>query len=710
MFALRKNLRKHKALLAILVVLVFFLSVSVAFGAEEKNPLGPIEEFIYMITTGIGGLFLYVGGSLLDYAIQYLVIGMGGFLKANLGVVVDRMWVVVRDLFNIMFIFGLIYIGFRTILFSNDSNTKKAVGYLVVAALMINFSLFITKAIIDFSNIAAFQIHNAIIDEGRAQNATLVTGASVSGGEVNQDSVTTTTVGDGDTPSISAAFMNAIDITTYADGSAIKQIRQDAEVISGRFIFFGILMMFFMMFAAFVFAAGAFILITRFVVLVFAMILSPVMFLGMIFPRLGQYGKDWWGIFLKNAFVAPAYLFMIYLSLWAISGISDPDGGSFSGAFLTNQAGDQVQNGTFFIVLYFFVVTGFLIASLYVAKRMSVYGGEAAMKMVSSTGKFIRTEAQGMAGRNMIGRPMDWWSRNREASGKSERSTFSRLASKGANAKFGSMDSRKEIRESDKKAAGVRGKNKVLSGISDKIAAGAASGASDAEKIDMEQAISNANTEHLIEIIKDKDPNSEEFKTIIGSLTDSQFDAATKDMDGDLKNEVINARTITTKKRLTENLTPDHKRYGVSDLTAAIKTQASPKELSILGHGALMQNAEYIPDGKMNDLEKHLTQTQFRNLKNKRQEKLKNLNGFNIKQVLHGQKPKDIANMPKEVIFNKDVKRFLSSAVLEEIGRAGILSPGERVELKRELLASAHTPLEVRNYLNNPRQSDRFYG
>lgn len=354
-----------------------------------------IEEFIYAFCVGVGGIFLWIGGSLLDYTIHYLVIGMGAFLEANLGVIIDQLWTTIRDLFNLLMIFGLIFIGFQVLL-KNESSAKRTLSFFIVAALLINFSLFFTKAIIDFSNIAAFQIHNALVYQG-----SLFQQASIGLDPDFREGDTPTSLllfggPDSEVKSITGAFMQAIRLTSYADGSALDNMRKDASIISGRFIFFAIVMMFFMIFAAFTFAAGAVILIARFVALVLFMIFSPMMFLAWIFPAWGQYGEKWWKHFLSYSFVAPAYLFMLYLSLFAV-GAMDTSDGSFAKAF----SAESTQNGTFYIFLYFFMTTGFLLASLMVAQKMGVVGGNAAVAGTRYVRNFVGGASFGLAARGL---------------------------------------------------------------------------------------------------------------------------------------------------------------------------------------------------------------------------------------------------------------------------------------------------------------------
>ena len=169
-----------------------------------------------------------------------------------------------RDIFNILFIFSLIYIGLRTILDSEDSGTRKALGKLIIAALLINFSLFITKTIVDFANIAAFQIHEVVdiqAEYGIGSFGSL-TGKSIAG-----------------------AYLDQMRLGTFAENGLVERIQGQAGG-HVKVIVFGFLMMIMMIIAGVIFAAGALILVKRFILLIIFMIFSPMMFLGLIYCLL----------------------------------------------------------------------------------------------------------------------------------------------------------------------------------------------------------------------------------------------------------------------------------------------------------------------------------------------------------------------------------------------------------------------------------------
>lgn len=350
---------------------------------QKKIEVGGLTGVIYGICTALGTGLLWLGGQLLDYSVGVLVIGMGGLIQSGFGVAIDSIWIVIRDLFNLLIIFGLIYIGFKTILGGGDYDTRKYLVALIGAALLINFSLYITKAIVDITNLTAVQIYNLMT----------VTG---SGG----------TVGPGYT-GISSGFMQFLNLETLAaqdhSGDLVKSTQDGSWLPNSRIIVYGFMVLIFSLVAAFVFVAGAFLMITRFVALVIFMMFSPAMFLGWVFPGFESYSRKWWKGFISNALVAPAFIFMLYLALMVAQQLQ------ISGT-LARAIGDKTGN-SFTIVLMLFVVTGFVYAALVVAKELGAAGaaqagkaGTWAQKKTLGFAKGAATRAGSFAGRNTVGR------------------------------------------------------------------------------------------------------------------------------------------------------------------------------------------------------------------------------------------------------------------------------------------------------------------
>src|SRR3989344_8413098 len=118
-------------------------------------PLGWLAILILQIAS----LFTYLGGVILNFVVQWTVVEMAQHLK-EIGTI-DTAWKTIRDVANIGFIFFLLYAAIKTILGMGD-NTQKLIVNIVVVAILINFSLFFTKVVIDASNILAVTFYDAI--------------------------------------------------------------------------------------------------------------------------------------------------------------------------------------------------------------------------------------------------------------------------------------------------------------------------------------------------------------------------------------------------------------------------------------------------------------------------------------------------------------------------------------------------------------------
>ncbi len=106
---------------------------------------------------------LNVVGILFDYSIE-LAVNSAEFIQ-RIGVV-DPTWTFVRDLLNMTFIFVLLWIAVHIILQKGSYTIKGDVVRVIVVAILINFSLFAAKAMVDGSNIVTLQLYQATKSDG----------------------------------------------------------------------------------------------------------------------------------------------------------------------------------------------------------------------------------------------------------------------------------------------------------------------------------------------------------------------------------------------------------------------------------------------------------------------------------------------------------------------------------------------------------------
>lgn len=345
---------------------------------------------IYGLVQSVFGFFLSVAGIILNYAINTFVIGFGTqFQDAGIGFVVNQSWAALRDIFNLVFIFGLVAIGFKMILRVNDSNSKRWLVMLILAALLVNFSLFITKFVIDFSNIVAVEI----INEGLA----------------GPDPVFRTQTNNSSRVDISMSMSEAMRLPTINNNSpqTINTINNSLtnEEIEGRAgwgLIFGTMIVYIV--ATFVFLAAAILLIIRAAVLIILMIVSPFLFIGMVFPSLQSSATKLWKMLFSRAFFAPIYILFLYITLTLtdrfVTAVSTGNNGPNIGGAMAGLTEQTISNtfGPFLIIVVLLMI------SLVAAQKIGAEGGGHAVSMGKSTMNYGRKKVVGGAATQTAGR------------------------------------------------------------------------------------------------------------------------------------------------------------------------------------------------------------------------------------------------------------------------------------------------------------------
>ncbi|MDQ3075745.1 MAG: hypothetical protein M3Q34_01305 [bacterium] len=208
------------------------------------------------------------------------------------GAFIEKGWGVVRDIANIFFILALLYVAFKIILNDSHSNPKKLVSVIIVVALFINFSLFATRIVIDASNILAKIFYNNI-------NSVDASGKVLPPGSQGQKSVTVGLV----------KTFNPHTIFTKSNipGGITGNLGKFFAVLV-----ISIMLMFFMIK---MFLSIAVIFVSRVISLWFSMIFSPIAFASLTTDMdLKQMGwKGWKDDLFSNAFLAPVFIFFLYL-------------------------------------------------------------------------------------------------------------------------------------------------------------------------------------------------------------------------------------------------------------------------------------------------------------------------------------------------------------------------------------------------------------
>ena len=259
-----------------------------------------LADGINYLLLALAGWILWLGGLLLEFSLRFNICEFSSFVNGDNGSMVMAAWQIVRNVANFFFIFILLYIAISVIL-NIGSDQKKLIVWVVIIALLINFSAVLTRVVIDASNVFAYQFYSKLTN-GQACTNDQKTG-------------------------ISDEFMYALGLQSFAQSTAEERdaVSQEAtsifENLTGtQALLAGILLFVILLITAWTFIIAGVLLFLRSVLLIFLIILSPVAFMGFIFPGKKEWWSTWWKTLTDQAIFAPVYLFFVMITVIILRG------------------------------------------------------------------------------------------------------------------------------------------------------------------------------------------------------------------------------------------------------------------------------------------------------------------------------------------------------------------------------------------------------
>src|SRR3989344_7683209 len=171
--------------------------------------LGCFQVFTYLVFVTVPSFLMGLAANFFNFLASLTI--SSEMYKLDF---IDKIWKVVRDFANIFFILILLYAAFQIILGLHESGAKKIIGMVILVALLVNFSLFFTKIVIDSSNIVALIFYNRI-------DTTNV------GSYEKIGNVAKTGVAEKD---MAGALVSRFNINTFFDGELFKKLGEEGKV------------------------------------------------------------------------------------------------------------------------------------------------------------------------------------------------------------------------------------------------------------------------------------------------------------------------------------------------------------------------------------------------------------------------------------------------------------------------------------------------
>lgn len=396
-----------------LVLFAVLAAILIASGAPKETHAELIGEItsvaVYQATLALSYLFGKIASALFTFSASLIDLALRLNSLLLISPIVKNGWKFILNFTNLGFVLGIIVIAFATILRLENYAMKQTLRNLIIAALLVNFSLVIAGAFISVSDLVTNNFNNYLNNVPMSDKLTnLLKVQTLNDPFTDLGKVATTTGAE----AYSRVVLKGVDIVNApinllfgtnlsAERSAWGNNKSILEMITGKattsegllllvssFIFVVI----FTFLAALTYLAIAIMLLVRYVFLGILLILSPIVWLLWIFPSTSSYWKKWWDNFLRWTFFAPVMMFFIILAIISLGNpiIGDsvpisPDGHQI---FIDNMA--KKQKGLEFDFMKMgnlVVVIGILWGGLMAANSMGIAGANVAMNLAKGAGK-----------------------------------------------------------------------------------------------------------------------------------------------------------------------------------------------------------------------------------------------------------------------------------------------------------------------------------
>lgn len=394
----RKKLNRLNKILSIFFLTGIFFLVTIPLPAQAANcPQDSVLGKMGICITGFGlegllkvffdvagvvispvaalllqvmALFTMIAGTFLNFVIKFSIIDMGKNLP---GVAINDAWKVLRDLANMSFIFILLYTSISLIIGKKSTaDVRSLVVKMVIAAILINFSQFFTKIIIDASNLLALTFYNAVAP-----------GAIANAGE-------------------STSFVKYGIANSITDVLKPQSIFELAGNLQGsKIITMGIMGSILLLACIFIFIAIAFMFLIRFALLIYVIIFSPIALVADVIPGAKDQFNKWWTTLVNQAFFPAIFFLLMWVAITVLKGFNPVSTANLSdiAGSIDNGGNVKADYGAIPLLVNYVMSIIFIVIAFMVSKSMASKAPGGVSKMVGAATGWAGASSLGMAGR-----------------------------------------------------------------------------------------------------------------------------------------------------------------------------------------------------------------------------------------------------------------------------------------------------------------------
>ncbi len=342
--------KKHYLKILIAAALIILLSFGLVKSAHagwfdlsgiKDAALSFIISTVLYILSFIGGLLVTIAAFLVNWSLNL----NSHVLTSS---TVETGWRVSRDLANLGFVLAIIVISFATILRIQTYEVKKLLSRLIIAALLVNFSLVIAGIFIDFSGM----LTNFFIDRATSGNPSEL--ATQLTGKMGVHKL----------------------LEARSDAQSTLEGIKDSLKAGINFIASLFFIILFTLTGAIALLGLAFMFFIRYIALTILLILAPLAWVFWILPDFAHLSNKWWQQFFRWVWFAPAASFFIYLAF-----VLAKEGPNLNVGDPQNALGNNLTvNNPGEVIGQMIAIIGILIGGLITANSMGIIGADVTLK------------------------------------------------------------------------------------------------------------------------------------------------------------------------------------------------------------------------------------------------------------------------------------------------------------------------------------------
>lgn len=374
-------------------------------GVISGTFVGCIAQLVYYFFYVPIQWFAGIMGNLFDFFLGYSLSDTS--YRAEFAV---RGWQLVRDISNIFFIIILVWTGLSAV-FNTKTNMKSVVASLILNAILINFSLFATRVVIDISNVVARVFYNSVeVCEGKCEPRNSDGNIpNLKEGTGNFKPLSEKIVSAFNPQKLfSAKVLSANKALPNKDGSGTTAVDLNSYDYATYYIVVSLIAAIILFAVAVMFWKTTFMFLGRVIGLYLCMIFAPfaVLTQGNI-PFLNSISELSWKKWLSDltgyALLAPIFVFFLYI----VYSFLETD---FITVYLNKDSGSFLEIVIYtaipMLIVYMMIKQGVKIAEKYAgfAGKLVQNYSEKAVGFVGGAALGVATGGAALAGRNTLGR------------------------------------------------------------------------------------------------------------------------------------------------------------------------------------------------------------------------------------------------------------------------------------------------------------------